>query len=427
VLARIEPALRQRPVHRPAGHRPPVTFFIWNVFAMGGTVRTVLRQASGLAELGHDVTIVSVIRHRAQQEPFFAIDPRIEVRCLVDRHRWDDAHGPRAALVRWLDRRPARSTQFGYGRETQASLLTDWLLLLQVLRTRGVLIGTRMGLNLAIARFGHPEAVLVAQEHLQLRRYPAATRDAMRRHAVHLDVITCCTAAEASDYRDVLRTGSPAVLVLPNTVPAPLPEPSPRANHRIVSVGRLVWGKGFERLIDAFAAIAADHPDWHLRIVGEGPRRDSLQERITTRGLGDRITLARATHDVAGELRDASVFALPSRHEAFGLVLLEAMACGLPTVAFDCPQGPRDLIGDGSGILVPDGDVEAFATELRGLLGAPSRREVLGVAARSHAEEFTTPRVMRRFSAELQRHHAAAEVSQAPTARPLGTRTPLAR
>lgn len=400
---------------------------IWNLYAMGGTVRTVLRQAAGIADLGHEVRIVSVIRHHYQAETFFDIDPRFEVACLVDRHRWRRGRGPRAMLFRWLDARPALSTHFRFGRETQASMLTDIRLVGAVLQARGAVIGTRMGINLAIARFGHPDAVLVAQEHLQLRRYPAPIRDAMRRHAPKLDIITCCTATEAADYTETLGSDGPSIVVLPNTVPAPLPKPSPLTGQRIVSVGRLVWGKGFERLIDAFAAVAVDHPEWELRIVGEGPRRRALQERITTHGLDERVTLAGATSQVEAELRAASVFALPSRHEAFGLVLLEAMACGLPVLAFDCPQGPRDLIGDGSGILVPDDDVGAFTDGLRSLVASPQRRDELAGAARTRAEAFLTPRVIRRFSNELQHAHARGRTVRTRVVDGLGTRSSVPR
>ena len=126
-------------------------------------------------------------------------------------------------------------------------------------------------------------------------------------------------------------------------------------NRRILGIGRLENEKGFDRLIDAFATISPSQPSWSLRILGEGSERASLEDQIRELGLSDRVTMPGWIQPVWDELAEATIFALPSRYEGFPSALLEAMACGVPSVAVDCPSGPRAVINDDQcGLLVAD-------------------------------------------------------------------------
>lgn len=397
---------------RGRGHhtrRPPVTFVIWNLHATGGTVRTTLRQAGALADRGRDVTIVAVLCHRYQHATFFEVHPDVRVEVLVARNTLDHGRSPRALLRRWLDRRPPASTLFAHGRESQASLLTDVLLLGRLARTRGVVVGTRLGLNLAIARFAPAATVTVCQEHLQLRRYPDVLRRAIRRHLRHVDLVACLTEHDARDYRKLFRKGGPRIEVIPNAIPDAFPSPADGDATRLVSVGRLAAGKRFDRLIDAFARVAAERPHWDLRLVGQGPERAGLEARVAEHGLGDRVSFAGSVTDVDRELAAASVFVLSSSFESFGLVLLEAMAAGLAVVSTACPLGPRELIDDGrTGLLVPVRDVDALAARLAEVMDDAALRRRLAAAGRGDAERFTVGRVTDRWEQLLAELAAAA-------------------
>ena len=110
--------------------------------------------------------------------------------------------------------------------------------------------------------------------------------------------------------------------------------------HRVIAIGRLTYQKGFDRLIDAWTIVNRRHPDWKLDIFGEGIRREALNKQIRNNGLEKSVTIHPFTKNIAQEYLNSSIFALSSNYEGFVLVLLEAMGCGLPCVAFDCPNGP---------------------------------------------------------------------------------------
>lgn len=122
----------------------------------------------------------------------------------------------------------------------------------------------------------------------------------------------------------------------------------------IVAAGRLEEQKGFDILIKAWHIINRRHPDWNLDIYGEGSLRTRLQHDIEKQNLESSVRLCGASDNIAKTFSHYSIFALSSRFEGFGLVLLEAMTCGVPCVSFDCPEGPSEIITDGrDGILVP--------------------------------------------------------------------------
>jgi glycosyltransferase involved in cell wall biosynthesis len=150
----------------------------------------------------------------------------------------------------------------------------------------------------------------------------------------------------------------------------------------VLTVGRLEPQKDQATLIDAFVRIAGQFPEWHLKIVGEGTLRQSLQEQIDAAGLQDRIHLAGAVKQVGKEYAAAQLFVLPSRYESFGLVTAEAMAHGLPVIGFaDCP-GTNELIQHGANGLLVAGEarVDRLADAMAELMSSPRDRARLGKA-----------------------------------------------
>jgi glycosyltransferase involved in cell wall biosynthesis len=172
----------------------------------------------------------------------------------------------------------------------------------------------------------------------------------------------------------------------------------------LIYTGRLLRGKGLETLVDAFETIAPAEPRARLVLVGSGTGQalsveDALRARVARAGLAERVVFTGRREDVSDALRASNVFVFPSLFEALGISLIEAAACGLPSVA-SRTGGIVDVLGDGrAGVLVPPGDAAALGEALRALLADPARRAVLGTGARQTACE----RFDRRASLERYR------------------------
>jgi glycosyltransferase involved in cell wall biosynthesis len=172
----------------------------------------------------------------------------------------------------------------------------------------------------------------------------------------------------------------------------------------ILSVGRLTAQKCQEDLVNAFAMLAEDFPEWDLRIVGKGELRARLEAQIASLKLEKRIELAGTTPLISEEYRRAQLFVLPSLYESFGLAAAEAMSHGLPVVAFaDCP-GINELVIDGeNGILVNGGvrRADELARALRPLLNSSDLRERLGRSGPLSMASFSKEKICNQWEALL--------------------------
>lgn len=182
-------------------------------------------------------------------------------------------------------------------------------------------------------------------------------------------------------------------VVIHNSVSVPVdkyPMPGWRSK-KIVSAGRLHEQKNFSLLIDAFAKIAGDIPEYELVIYGDGALRNDLQQKVYDYKLNTRITLLSACSDLWYKIQNASLFVLSSDYEGMPNALMEAMALGLPCVATDCrPGGARTLIEDGvNGFVVPRMDVDALAEKMRYVLTHPDVADTIAHGGRKIAESHT--------------------------------------
>ena len=158
-------------------------------------------------------------------------------------------------------------------------------------------------------------------------------------------------------------------------IPDPLSfQPSSRSelgNKRVIAVGRYSYEKGYDMLLSAWKKVAQECPGWRLDIFGDGDK-SSLEQLIESLNIDrDTCALHGRTADIEKEYVDSSLFVCSSRFEGFGMVIVEAMACGLPVVSFDCPWGPGSIISDGDdGVLVENANVDALADKIIQVLSA---------------------------------------------------------
>jgi glycosyltransferase involved in cell wall biosynthesis len=216
------------------------------------------------------------------------------------------------------------------------------------------------------------------------------------------------------DAKSWQRLGMPNIKVIPNPLPACFNDadrhPKTKEQGRIICVGRLDVQKRYDRLVAAFALIADKHPAWHIDIFGEGKCRDAIQQQINAEGLQDRIKLRGTTSNIIDEYQRSQFFVLSSDYEGFGLVIIEAMACGLPVVGTDCPFGPSEIIEDGKTGLLAKMDVRDLADKMEWMMTHNDERHQMGLRAYTTAARYRLDTVMPRW-VEAYQHATTVKVS----------------
>ncbi|MCL7494160.1 MULTISPECIES: glycosyltransferase family 4 protein [Streptomyces] len=371
-----------------------ISFLIHNAYGIGGTIRTTFNLARTLAER-HDVEIVSVLRHR--DDPVFDLGPRVALRHLVDIR--ENSPGYEGADPEHT--RPARVFPAAEGRYGQYSELTDRRIAQHLRRTEtDVVVGTRPGLNVHIAKQARRGPVRIGQEHLTLDTHNRALKLALRGAYPRLDAVTTVTEADARAYRRTLRLPGVRVEAVPNSVPEPALRPADGSGKWVVAAGRLARVKRYDVLIQAFARVVAERPDWRLRIYGGGAEKAALRALIDELGLYNHVFLMGPANPLEPEWAKGSIAAVSSSLESFGMTIVEAMRCGLPVVATNCPHGPGEIIDDGvDGKLVPVGDPEAMAGSLLTLINDDAARKRMGEAALASSARFDPAEVAGRYEA----------------------------
>ncbi|HWM12362.1 MAG TPA: glycosyltransferase family 4 protein [Solirubrobacteraceae bacterium] len=367
-----------------------------NAFTVGGTIRATFTLAGELAKR-HDVEIVSVYRVRAAA-PALPVPKGVRLRTLTDLR----TGARRTALQEWLRARRSRLISPQDYRYENFSLLTDAGLLRFLASVRdGVLVGTRPGLNLAIAHLAPDSVVRVGQDHVNLASYSSGMRMQMTEAYDRLDLLSTLTERDAAAYRELLGD-RPPVELFPNPAPDLGGRRASLDDKVVIAAGRLAWTKGFDRLLPAWARIAERHPGWELRIFGDGAEREALQGMIDELGIAGSARLMGFTGRLHDELARASVYVMTSRQEGFPMVLLEAMAAGLPVVSVDCHTGPRDIVTDGvDGRIVPEEDEDALVEAVDALLADATTRRAYGAAALEAAARYEPSAIAARWEARL--------------------------
>ena len=192
----------------------------------------------------------------------------------------------------------------------------------------------------------------------------------------------------------------PNLEVIPNAAKLVSDRCSDVKNKRVIAVGRLDYQKGFDRLIQVWELVqkTEKYTDWNLDIFGQGEWKEWLQQLIDEKHLSDTLHINKPTNRIYEEYAKSSIIVMTSNYEGFGMVLVEAMACGVPAIAFDCQCGPKDIIRHGeNGLLVRNGDIEGLAAAMMKLMDDEAYRQRLSDNAKGVISTYAEETVMQQW------------------------------
>lgn len=364
-------------------------FFVANeVDELGGVGRWQAQMAGLLAERGHRVTVVGIApadhpMDLGDRPPFRTVT--LYARRPPGRPRPRRLLGPADPAVRRHDTHM----------RTAASRLSA---LFQAARPGAMIVVTQVWAMEWVAladTAGHPVIGMTHESFETARKSSRFTR--VKRYYKDVDRLLALTQEDADRWAV---EGMNNVGFMPNPLPLAPGTSSPRTEKVVASIGRLSYEKGVDLLLEAWAEAAPKQPGWTLRVYGRGEAEAQLRQQCAELGLEESVDFAGRTDDVPGALRASSVFVQSSRGEGFPLVLLEAMATGVPCVAFDCAPGVREIVThEEDGLLARPGNTSELARHLVRLMSDENLRDTMGEQALRSVHRFDPDVITRRWEA----------------------------
>ena len=208
-----------------------------------------------------------------------------------------------------------------------------------------------------------------------------------------LDCLVVLTEKDREAWSELIN-----VVVIPNPLSFTFFEKSGMVKKRVIAIGRYCYEKGYDQLLQAWAIVQTKCPEWQLVIFGDGDRSVYKMMIDEFHIDADRCLLNGRTPDVISEYVESSIAVCSSRFEGFGMVIIEAMACGLPVVSFDCPWGPEAIINNGEdGLLVENGNMEALAKALILMIHNPEKRREMANKAVENVQRFRIEQISEKW------------------------------
>ena len=316
-----------------------IAFLIQDITTKGGTERTTCCLANEFAKHNHTVSIVSVFKNELAIKYF--LNSNVEIIYLTHKeYNLKMGLGKRLGLI-----------------IKQHSLVKQC----QTLLTADVIIGQKILASLLLWRGGLSNKS-VACEHFKFEMYNKFTRTMRNLLYTQFRQVVVLTENDEKKFTRILKN----VSVIPNMISVNATKSAGADSKRMISVGRLHPQKGYDLLLQALPRVFDQAPDWTLDIFGEGEDYEKLIELCRHLKLTQYVHFKGYTSNIEQEYAHAALYIMSSRFEGFPMVLLEAAACQLPIVSFQCPEGPETILANGGGLLVPpENSIELGKTILK--------------------------------------------------------------
>lgn len=378
-----------------------IVYLIDYIYAPGGMERMLVNKANAFVERGIDVSVITCVPK--SKKHFFTLDPRVKVYDTGVEYDLLEKYGglKKAFVYKRLNNRHRRVV---------TKLLNEIKPDIAISMHKGerrflpfIKDGSRKMLEIHYDRnaaiYGHNKFRFTNIFRLRVLLKSLFTGTSFNETVEtglisHYDDFIVLTEEDREQWGNL-----PNITVIPNFLTCETKR-APLDDKRVIAVGRLNVVKGFDMLIDCWAEVMRrTDGQWKLDIYGDGDLRGILLEQIESLGLTESVSIHPATADIIDKYAESSVFVLTSRSEGFPMVLLEALSCGLPGVAFACKCGPRDMIEDGcNGFLIENvGDTVTMAGRITELMENETERKSMGQSALESAGRFSKESVVDRW------------------------------
>ena len=369
-----------------------VLYAVEAVNLRGGYDRIIIEKANYLAE--HGCEVILCVSSHTLSKPFYPISEKVKLVDLnIDFHQqYKHSLFIRAFIYKILMRRYRKVLSILLNKEHPDIVIT----------TLGREIDFITDLDDGSVKVGESHIAkgfvrnfhLMEQRgfiYLMLARY---WRKKVEKAVGKLDALVLLTQHDADTWAGIANT-----VVIPNSLPFYPSTSSTCDNKQAIFVGRFNEQKGLEYLVDTWAKVYRQHPDWTLHLYGDGEQKDMLEHLINVTKLQDVVIVHQPTRQIMDRYLESSIFVLTSRFEGFGMVLIEAMACGLPVVSFNCPCGPADIIRDGEdGFFFFYLNTDEEADRICQLIEDPQLRKTMGTNAKRNIKRYERDTVMRQWT-----------------------------
>ena len=337
----------------------------------GGAERVLVLLAEGFINRGHDV---SIITFSEKTTDFYQLPPKCSRLGL-------GIMGQSKGLIRAIQSNIKRLTVLRKAiHSTNPDVVISFLRITNV-TTILALLGTKYPLIVTEHNDARVFDYGMVWETLRRLTYPFCSVVVSVSKGVDLGFASLAASKRAVIYNPIMVKNDGQINELPRQVDS--------NKNWLVSMGRLTEQKGFDLLLQAFHQIASRYPDWQLLILGKGELREQLEQMRDKLDLSSQVVFTGALSNPFSILRQAKLFVMASRNEGFGNVHAEALACGLPVIATDCPSGPNEIIRHGiDGLLVTNKDVDALAGAMETLMSDEYKRQQLAARAPEGSKRF---------------------------------------
>lgn len=354
----------------------------------GGIERAVSMVANSLADL-YDITIVST--YKLYDTPKFPLSNKIKVEYLLP-----DLNPNREEFRNALKKlKLIKCLKEGF-KSLKVLKLKKQKMVEYIKNCKSdIIISTRDIHNKWLGEYGNKDSIKIGWEHNHHnynKKYIYKVVDSVQK----LDYFVLVSKELTTFYKERLKNTNCKCIYIPNGIDF-LPEQSSNLKElNIITIGRLSKEKGYLDLIDVYKQVYNKFPNWKLHIVGDGPERLKIEQKIKRYGLEYNIILHgyQSSDYINSLLNKSSIYVMSSYTESFGIVLLEAFAYGIPAVSFTSAQGANEIITDNwDGYLVQNRDKEQMARRICELIMNYNRRFIMGSNASKKAREFYIDKV----------------------------------